>query len=356
MNSRLQRLRARMRSDGVSSLLVSDNTNVQWLTGFTGSFGYALVLQSANLFVTDSRYTIQAAEQVKELSIESFASPQTGPVFLKELLERNGVSSIAFERDISYETWEAWTKTFDPVSLVPCPFSVGTLRMIKDETEVAAIRQACKLADACIDHIKRLCRPGVAEYDIGLDIEFFFRRHGAGIAFPPIVASGQNSARPHARATEKKLERGDFLTLDLGGIVDGYCSDITRTFVIGEATDRHRTIYESVLKAQVAAIEALAPGKNGRDIDAHARAILDENGLSKHFGHGLGHGLGRLVHDGGALGSNRDQPIETGQVWTVEPGVYIEGFGGVRIEDDVLVTSDGAEVLTHYPKELQVVG
>jgi Xaa-Pro aminopeptidase len=200
-----------------------------------------------------------------------------------------------------------------------------------------------------------MIQPGVSEYDIGLEIEFFFRRSGAEVGFAPIVASGPNSARPHAHPTERKLAVGDFVTLDIGCKLDGYNSDMTRTFVVGEASDRHREIYDLVLKAEVECIEMLKPGANGRDVDGRAREILDEKDLAKYFGHSLGHGLGRAVHDYGRLHISADQPIEVGQVWTVEPGVYIEGFGGVRIEDDVLVTENGPKILTHYPKDLRIL-
>ena len=163
----------------------------------------------------------------------------------------------------------------------------------------------------------------------------------AELAFDPIVVSGNRSARPHGRASEKLLESGDFVTLDLGANLDGYCSDITRTFLVGKASDRHREVYGQVLKAQIAAIEAIKPGAIAKDVDGVSRKVLDEKGLAKYFGHGLGHGLGQVVHDGGSLNSSSETVLAEGQVWTVEPGAYIEGFGGVRIEDDVVVTSDG---------------
>ena len=356
MNPYLVRLRAKMAEERVGALLVSDILNVHWLTGFSGSSGYALVTQDAAVFLTDSRYTIQANQEVKGFEVVWFQRPKTFEEFLSEQAARVGTASLAFETSITYATWQSWSEKVKGVEWRPSPEVLKPLRMIKTAEEVAKIRQACGITDACLEHLSRMMQEGVSEYDIQLDLEFFIRRHGAEVAFDPIVVSGQNSARPHGKATEKKLEVGDFVTIDLGAKRDGYCSDVTRTFVIGKADERHKEIYNQVLKAQVAAVESLQAGKAASEPDRLTREILDEKGLAKHFGHGLGHGLGRAVHDYGGLGPNSKDTIETGQVWTVEPGVYIEGFGGVRIEDDVLVTESGPEVLTHFPKELMVLG
>jgi len=352
MNSNVTRLQSALVAANVPALLVSDITNVQWLTGFSGSSGFVVVTPRDGVFITDSRYTIQAGEEVSDLPVASFGSPVRFTDFLGESLKTLGVSQLAFEKSVTYGTWDDWKKQVPGVEWTPAPDVIKPLRMVKTAFEVAKIREACKLADACLGHVQRLLQPGVTEYDISLDIEFFFRRNGAEIGFAPIVASGPNSARPHATPSERKLETGDFVTLDIGGKLDGWNSDITRTFVIGKASERHREIYELVLKAEVSCIAALVPGAKGVEVDALARKILDEKDLAKYFGHGLGHGLGKAVHDLGGLSTRSEDVIEAGQVWTIEPGVYIEGFGGVRIEDDVHVTSDGPEILTHYPKEL----
>ena len=224
--------------------------------------------------------------------------------------------------------------------------------MAKFEPEIEAIRKACGVADAAFDHIQRLIQPGVTELDICLDLEFFMRRQGAGVAFPSIVVSGERSARPHGMPSDKKLENGDFVTFDFGARIDGYNSDITRTVVVGEATDRHREIYNQVRKANEECIAFMKPGVAASEVDALARRILDEKGFAKYFGHGLGHGLGRLVHDTGRMSASSKDVLALGQVWTVEPGVYVPGFGGVRIEDDVVVRGGGVEVLTHSTKDL----
>lgn len=354
--SNLERLRQKMSEAGIDALLLSEITNVGWATGFRGSSGWALVQKDGGKFLTDSRYTLAAKEEVKELPSFTFASPMTGPQFLKSQLEESGLSKVWFESEhVTYATYESWKKAFAPIELLPAKDLVGPLRLVKTADEIEAIKKACRLTDACFEHVVRMIQPGVAEYDIGLEIEFYFRRNGAELAFSPAVVSGLRSARPHGKPSEKKLERGDFITIDFGAKVDGYCSDVTRTMVVGEASSRHREIYDQVLKAQLASIETMKPGIPAKEVDGVARKILGEKDLAQYFGHGLGHGLGRVVHDGGRMAVSSDNVLEPGQVWTVEPGVYIEGFGGVRIEDDVVVTTDGVEVLTHAPKELLVL-
>jgi Xaa-Pro aminopeptidase len=348
----IERVRTQMAAHGVPSLLLTDITTVQWLTGFTGSSAAVVLTQTGGEFVTDSRYTIQAHEQVKDLPVRTFGSPKKQSDALIESFQSLGIGTIAFERSVTFATWEDWKEAFSGVELVPSPEIVKPLRMVKSPEEVAKIRSACELTDACLKHVERMLQPGVTEYDIGLDIEFFFRRNGAEVGFSPIVASGPNSARPHATPSERPLQRGDFVTIDLGAKLDGYCSDITRTYVVGRADDRQREVYGQVLKALTESTQALVPGASGVAVDARAREVLDEKGLAQYFGHGLGHGLGRAVHDLGSLSTRSTDTIEAGQVWTVEPGVYIEGFGGVRIEDDVHVTPHGPEILNATSKEL----
>lgn len=355
--SNLSRLRERMTEQAIPAMLLSEIGSVQWASGFSGTSGYVLLNHAKGVFITDSRYTIQAGEEVRELPSASFASPVEAADFIKEQADRLGLSELGFESaSVSYATYEDWAKKLAPIKLTPVADLIGPLRMVKSPDEIARVREACQVADKCFDHVLRMIQRGVSEYDLMLDIEFFIRRQGLELAFPPIVVSGENSARPHGHATEKKLADGDFVTMDFGAKVDGYCSDITRTVVVGSPSDRHREVYDQVLKSQLAALDAMKPGVAARDVDALARRVLDEKGLAKYFGHGLGHGLGRLVHDAGRMNATSKHIFEPGQVWTVEPGVYIEGFGGVRIEDDVVITDDGIEVLTKSPKEMIVSG
>lgn len=353
----LARLRKSISDAGLPAILVSSPANVRWLTGFTGSFGLAIVTPDQAVFITDSRYTIQAGVEVKDLEVVTFGSPQTGDGILQEQFEHLGIKQIAFETGITFAAWKQRTEKFAEIEWIPAPESLlADLRMVKSPDEIEKIKVACALADKCYEHVQRMLQVGVSEYDICLDIEFFYRRNGAEIAFDPIVVSGPNSAKPHGKPGERKLQNGDFVTIDCGAKLNGYCSDITRTFVVGDPTPRHIEIYEQVLKAETECCQLLVAGANGKDIDAHAREVLGEKDLAQYFGHGLGHGLGLDVHDPGGMSTRSETVMKPGMVMTVEPGVYIPDFGGVRIEDDVLVTDSGPEILTHFPKGLTVVG
>lgn len=349
----LDRLRALMADKEVPALLVTDPTDVGWLTGFTGSFGYVIVTPSEARFITDSRYTLQAKEQVPDLLLASFATPVEGETFVGEQARAMGLSAVAVDgASVTYAQFEK-IESKSGLKLTSAPDLFSTLRMVKLPDEVAAIKKACAVTDACFGHLTRLIQPGLTEYDLQLELEFYLRRAGAAIAFEPIVVSGERSARPHGKASDKVLEVGDFVTMDFGAKVDGYNADLTRTIVVGEATDRHREIYDAVLRAETACIAMMRPGLKAADVDAYAREVLGD--FAPYFGHGLGHGLGRMVHDGGRMNATSEDVLAPGQVWTVEPGVYVPDFGGVRIEDDVVVTEEGVEVLTASPKELMVL-
>lgn len=344
-----------MAAAGIPALLVSDIINVRWLTGFSGSFGFCILTPTERLFISDSRYTVQAAQQVSDLRVVTFGSPDTlFDVFRREMTAL-GITELAVEPSVAWGTFHTWTEKLAGIRLLSSGSLLSGLRQVKFDFEIAKIREACKLADACVEHAMRMIRPGIVEYDIGLEIEFFFRRQGAKLGFEPIVASGPNSAKPHARPGDRKLEVGDFVTLDLGCELDGYCSDITRTFVVKSASDRHREIYDQVLRAEMECCAMMVAGGNGREVDLHARAVLDEKDMAKYFGHSLGHGLGCEVHDPGRLHLSADQPLVVGNVFTIEPGVYVEGFGGVRVEDDVVVTATGPDILTQFDKSFTVV-
>lgn len=351
--SQLNRLREAMASAGHSLVLLTQPTNVFWLTGFTGSFAQVLVTSDRAVFVTDSRYAIQAEEQVSGFEIAIFASPTTGIQFLKQQLGNLEANGFAFESMfVTVHQLEQWKAQFEGFTLEPLGDLVENLRMIKSDDEIEKIASACALTDAGFDHILRLVQPGVTEFEIQLELEFFFRRNGASMAFEPIIVSGANSARPHGKATEKELAYGDLVTFDFGAKLDGYCADMTRTVVVGKADERTREIYGQVLKAQLACLEMLKPGVVAEEVDAKAREVFAEKGWGKHFGHGLGHGLGILVHDTGRLGVGSKTVLEAGQIWTIEPGLYFEGFGGCRIEDDVVITKTGKRIFNKSTKEL----
>lgn len=343
------------KEDAGDLMLVTNPATVRWLTGFQGSFAMTLVSGDRAVFVTDSRYKVAAEAGIEGFEVETFAAPKTAKDFLKDLLTKLGVKRLGFEAShLTFAAVEEYRKAFEGVELVPVKDVLSDLRMVKSEEEIEKLRRCCALADAGFEHVRRLFQIGAVEYDIQLELEFFLRRQRAELAFDPIVVSGPNSARPHGRATERRLQAGDFVTLDFGAKMDGYNSDLTRTVMIGEPTPKHEEVYGLVLKGQLAAIEMMRPGVKAHDVDAAVREIFGD--YAKDFGHSLGHGLGSEVHDSGKLGPKSKHVLAEGQVWTVEPGIYLEGFGGVRIEDDVVIRADGVEVLTHAPKEFLVFG
>ncbi|GIV02522.1 MAG: Xaa-Pro dipeptidase [Fimbriimonadales bacterium] len=352
----VERVRERMQEKGISAILVSNVRNVGYLTGFTGSSGFLVLGEDRGAFLSDSRYDEQAREEVQGFPVSIYKNPTTTAEALAGLVRELGYDRLGFEAEhVTFATHRQWQEAMPEVTFVPVEGLIDPLRLVKTPEEIEKIRQACRLADACFDHVLRLIQPGVVEYDIALEIDFYIRRQGAKSAFETIAVSGERSARPHGTPSEKRLERGDFVTMDFGARLDGYCSDLTRTVVVQEASDRHREVYQAVLDAQLKALDAIRPGVPAKDVDAVAREVLRERGLDTYFGHGLGHGLGAEVHDVGRMSPSSDDILEVGQVWTVEPGVYIPGFGGVRIEDDVVVTDEGCEILTSSPKELLIL-
>jgi Xaa-Pro aminopeptidase len=353
MNPQIQSLLQKMQTLNIENALISEIENVRWLTGFSGSSAFVIINKNGGIFITDSRYAEQAPEQVKDMDIQIYANPKTTIDAILETANTLQINTLAFESEhITVARIEEWKSKSPEINWIPIERLIAPLRMIKAPEEIAKIQQACELTDATFNHVLRMLQPGITEFDISLDIEFYIRRNSAKLAFAPIVVSGPRSARPHGEPSERKLANGDFVTLDFGAALDGYCSDLTRTVVIGKASEKHNEVYHAVLNAQKAALEAMAPGIPCKDIDQIARNELEQHNLAKYFGHGLGHGLGRAVHDAGSLGPASKDILETGQVWTVEPGVYIEGFGGCRIEDDVVITDNGYKLLTHAPKHL----
>lgn len=354
--SNWSRLQTYLQEKEIDAMLLTNMASVRWATGFTGSFGLAIVQCDSGLFITDSRYKIQAAEECAGLETRSFANPTKVEDFLKDQLIERRISKLHFDHgQVTVSTFNRWKELFGSIELVAIDDPVDLLRMEKSEEELNKIRAACRLTDDCLGRLIAMVQPGRTEKELQWAFEDMLRAADASMAFPPIIVSGPRTARPHATASTRAFEPGDFITFDIGARLDGYCSDITRTVVLGPASSRQREIYEHLLKTQVACIEAMRPGAKSKEVDALARRMLDEKELGKYFGHGLGHGLGALVHDTGRLSPTVEHDIQVGQVWTIEPGVYIEDFGGIRIEDDVVINATGCEVLTKFPKHLMEV-
>jgi len=360
--ARLARVRAALAAHQppLDALLLTDPDNLGYVSGFTGSTAQALVTPDEALFVTDSRYTLRAAAECRAFQIRETSSGSGGYGEALEaiLKERPHLRRLGFEAGhVSVAAWEAFRALAPDVEWVGTQNVVEALRLVKDVGEIARIRRAIAIAEAAFLSVKPRLKPGTREQDFALELEYAMRRGGAtGAAFDTIVASGALGAHPHHHAGPRPLSVGDFVTIDWGATVDGYNSDITRTFAIGAASDKGREVYAVVLEAQQRAIAAIRPGKTGKEIDAVARDFIAGRGYGEAFGHGLGHSLGRSVHDGMGLSARYDKlTLAPGMVMTVEPGIYLENWGGVRVEEDVLVTEEGCEVLTHLPNALEVL-
>ena len=357
--TRADRLADLVAERGLDALLVTGLANVRWLTGFTGSSALALVgagPDGIRVFVTDFRYLTQSAEQVPEAWAKDIAQellPAVGARLPKGDALRVGFDDAA----LSVRDHDKLAKSLrEGIELVAAGGAVEELRAIKDETELQAIRAAARLADTALEEVLERGLAGRTERDVALDLELTIRRLGAqAVSFPPIVAGGAHGALPHAEPRDVAIEPGQLVVVDWGAQLDGYTSDCTRTFATGELDPRDAEVYELVRHAQEEALAAVRPGPTGREVDAVAREIIDAAGHAEHFGHGLGHGVGLEVHEGPRLSKRSDDRLAAGQVITVEPGVYVPGAAGVRIEDLVAVTEDGHEVLSSLPKELRVV-
>ncbi|GIV06855.1 MAG: peptidase M24 [Fimbriimonadales bacterium] len=336
------------------ALLITNTANLYYLTGFTGSFGALLLTSETERFLTGGIYATQAQSEVPEIALVLNPTLKEFNATVAETVRGLGVQVLGVESGISLGGLQGLRKAMRKVGVrvKPAGAPVEQLRKVKDAYEIARLRDAAQLADATFQHIQRLFQPGIAEWDIAMEIDFYIRRQGAYPAFDTIAVSGERTALPHGKPSERRLQKGDFVTVDFGAKLNGYCSDLTRTVVIGKASAKQRNIYNAVLEALQRSIDAIKPGEPGTRIDALARKVLQKHGLADYFGHSLGHSLGIQVHDGAGLSFRDKNPLEAGMVLTVEPGVYVPSVGGVRIEQDVLVTESGCELLTHAPTRL----
>jgi Xaa-Pro aminopeptidase len=354
MSTRLDRVVAQLEERELDGLLVTGLVNVRWLTGFTGSSAAAVVGRDGlRRFLTDFRYLTQSAEQV-----DPAFEREIGQDLLELAVQRLPEGRLGFDDAQMSVKEHARLQGMLPevVELAQAGGLIEELRFIKEPGELDKLRAAAKLADDALTDVLTRGLAGRTERDVAIDLEFTMRKLGAEAAsFEPIVAGGAHGALPHASPRDVEIERGTLVVIDWGAKLDGYASDCTRTFATGELDPRDREVYDVVLEAQEAALAAVRPGPTGREVDAVARAIIDGAGHAEHFGHGLGHGVGLEVHEGPRLSKQGDVALRPGMVVTVEPGIYVPGAVGVRIEDLVAVTEDGAEVLNTLPKNLQTV-
>jgi Xaa-Pro aminopeptidase len=341
-----------LKKNRIDCLLVTGLNHVRYLTGYSGSNGMVLLLPPKAYFYTDFRYKIQAQKEVKNCVITL-----AGQSLIAELPKTPGLKKkmrIGIEAEfVTISLMEKLKDILPGAVFKPVEKVIESLSIIKDDNEIKKIKKAVKISEKAYRDTLSVLKPGVRERDIALELEYKMKYYGAdSSAFDIIVASGQRSSMPHGVASDKKLRKGDFITIDFGCFFQGYASDITRTVVLGKAGKKQREIYDLVLEAQIAACKAVKPGLACSRLDGVARDIIMKAGFGDYFGHGLGHGIGLIVHDLPQLNARSSDTLKPGMVITVEPGIYISNWGGVRIEDDVVVTESGGQILSKLPKEL----
>ncbi len=352
--ARRQKLRRLIKNHAIDSLLVTNYTNVTYLTGFTGDDSYLLVTPNDAIILSDARYTTQLEEECPEMKLDI-----RGPgVDMVEAIARAAQSAkvhhLGYEAEsMTFGLKQRIERALSKIEMCPTGGMVENLRLIKDREEIVQIREAIRYAQKGFEVLRATLRGDLSEKQVAADLEHQLRGLGAkGCSFPSIIAVGDNAALPHATPTNRRIEESPFVLIDWGADGGLYKSDLTRVLATGKIPPKLERIYRVVLKAQKRAIAAIKPGVSCHDVDRAARGVIEKAGFGKRFGHGLGHGVGLDIHEGPRLTRNNDQKLQPGMVVTVEPGIYLPRFGGVRIEDDVLVTKGGHEVLTDVPKQL----
>jgi len=350
IQQRLTGLRQLMTSHSLDAIIVAKPENRRYFSGFTGSAGLLLIDKQKQLLFTDFRYIEQANKQSPEYQIVRHGTDMFA--ILADTVKKLGVTRIGFESD--FITWDTYQKQAAHLTMVELqPVQLDTLREIKDQSELTLLQQAVEIADTAFNHVVTIIRPGITELEIALDLEYQMRKLGSEKpAFDTIVASGYRGALPHGQPSDKIIEAGDFITMDFGAVYQGYHSDMTRTVVAGKASDKQHEIYDIVQAAQLAGVKAVAAGKTGKEIDQVARQIISDAGYGEYFGHSLGHGVGLAIHEEPRLSPANDSKLAAGMVVSVEPGIYLPEWGGVRIEDLVVVAAVGCTVLTASSKNL----
>ena len=348
---------------GLRALVVSAAPNIAYLCGFTGTAGFLVLSPGDVRLIVDGRYEAGARRQVREgvlAAMEIETVERRYDLALAAVLERVRARRTGFEaQHVSVATLTAWQKATPSIEWVPTEHLVERPRMVKDAGEIVIIRRACRNLSDVARQIGNWVAEGRTERDVARSIDQALERAGFdGPAFPTIVAAGPNSAHPHARPTDRRLESGDLVLLDFGGRLDGYCGDLTRMAAVGQVGAEARSLFEAVREAQSAAIAAVRPGREATAVDTAAREVLERHGLREAVLHATGHGLGLELHEAPRIARpdpHHTDRLEAGMVCTIEPGAYVDGLGGVRLEDDVLVTAEGCEVLTDAPRDLVVV-
>ena len=347
-----------LQQESMDALLITDPFNLRYLSGFRGGEGVLYLSEKQCVLITDSRYTEAAEKETDFTVIEENAGHKRGQI-LQECMEQDGAGLIGYEdEDLRCRAFSELIEHLPKVKIwKPLGQKVNDLRRIKSPEELACLEKAEAIGDAAFADILQILHAGMTEKEIAAELEYRMKKHGAdGLSFSTIVASGVHSSMPHAIPTDKPAESGDFVTMDFGCTWEGYCSDMTRTVVIGKADERQKELYALVQAAQQNCLDHLHAGMTGKEADAFARDLIRDAGYGAQFGHGTGHGVGLFIHENPRISPQDDTVLQENMVETVEPGVYIPGFGGVRIEDMVVITKEGHRNLAHSPKELLEIG
>lgn len=351
---RIENVKAKMAKENLDGLLITDMKNIYYLTGFSGTAGTVFLTQKRNIFITDSRYTEMAKELIQDFEILEARDPL---LILPKLIRAEGLTNIGFEESVDCGFFNRMSSVLSENPLFATDNFLLDLRQIKDEDEIRTIKKACAISDQAFSDVLKFIEPGREEIEIANFLDFKMRDMGAsGVSFETIVASGKRSSLPHGVASHKTIEYGDAITLDFGCFYEHYASDMTRTIFVGEPDKKMREIYEIVLKSNQTLIEHARAGLSYAHFDKIARDVIEEAGYGAYFTHGIGHGVGLDIHEIPYFSQKMlHESLRENMVVTDEPGIYVPGFGGVRIEDDLLITEKGCEVLTQAPKELIVI-
>jgi len=354
-NNRIDKIREYLTELNLDAFYITHIPNIRYLSGFSGSSAYIIITKDKNYFFTDFRYQSQSHEQVKGFEIAVNFSPV---VNIKEIMLNEKFSNVGFESThLTIHQLNLLKESLPAINFVSVPERIEQLTMIKTAEEVSKIKKACEITDKVFDKLLETIKPGMKESEVSAEISYWHKKYGAEKdSFDPIVASGWRGALPHGMASQKVIEAGELVTLDFGCIYEGFCSDMTRTISVGKPkSDEMVKIYDVVLQSQLLAVNATKAGIKTRELDSIARKYINDNGYEGKFGHGLGHGLGIEVHEMPSVSQRMDLEIPANVVFTIEPGIYIEGLGGVRLEDDVFTKEGGCDVLNTSPKELIII-
>lgn len=356
MKKRIEKLQSVLKEKKLDAVVITSRPNTFYMSGFAGSSSIIIITTENKYFATDFRYIEHATELCRDF-FEVSLMKSTADAFLIEKFDEYGLKKVGFEEnDVSQGRYTGWSEKLNDVEFSPMQSEITKIRMIKDTDEIKKLQTAVTLGDEAFMHILKFLKPGIRENEVAAEIEYFMRKNGASApSFETIVASGIRSSMPHGHAGNKIIEAGDPVTMDFGALVDGYCSDMTRTIFVGKPDQRMKDIYNIVLKAQVESQAGAYSGRTGQEIDAISRKIIYEAGYEGCYGHGLGHSVGIEVHEEPRFNTKDQTIMENGMVMTVEPGIYVENYGGVRIENMIVINDENPICLTRSTKEMLIL-